>query len=203
MKISTRTLVQLALLTGIEIIFAFTVFGSIPIGPIVATLAHIPVIIAAIYLGYGAGTYMGFLFGLLSFIVHSFVTPGPTSFVFTPLYSIGDVSGNFWSIIICFVPRILLGVVAAFIYQTVAKYDKKKYIASGVAAVISTLIHTVLVLGGIYVFFGESYAAVNNMAFDLLFGAIMTVVGTNGVPEALIAGVVAVALAKPMTKLQK
>ena len=201
MKLSTRKLVQLALLTGIEILFAFTVFGSIPIGPIVATLAHIPVIIAAIYLGYGAGAYMGFLFGLLSFIVHSFVTPGPTSFVFTPLYSIGEVGGNFWSLVICFVPRILLGISTTFIYTLIAKFDKKKFIASGVAAVVGTLIHTGLVLGGIYVFFGESYAAVIGAAFELLFTMIMGVVATNGIPEALIAGFVAVALAKPMTLL--
>ncbi len=203
MKISTRKLVQLALLTGIELIFAFTVLGSIPIGPIVATLAHIPVVIAAIYLGYGAGIYMGALFGLCSFIVNSFYMPTLTSFVFTPIYSIGEFGGNFLSLVICFVPRILLGVSATYVYRLVSKFDKKVYIAAGVSGVVSSLLHTVLVLGGIYLFFGDAYATAIGVAYELLFGMIMAVVGTNGIPEALIAAVVAVALAKPMKSISK
>jgi len=203
MKVSTKKLVQLALLTGVELLFAFTVLGSIPIGPIVATLAHIPVIIAAIYLGYGAGAYMGFVFGLFSFIVHSFVTPSPTSFVFTPLYSIGEISGNFMSLVICFVPRILLGLSTTFIFRLISRFDKKQYAAAGIASVVGSLLHTFLVLGGIYVFFGESYAEVLGAAYQLLFGMIMGVVATNGIPEALIAALVSVALAKPMKILQK
>ncbi len=203
MKLSTRKLVQLALLTGIEIIFAFTVLGSIPLGPIVATLAHIPVIIAAIYLGYGAGIYMGALFGLCSFLVNSFYMPTLTSFVFTPIYSMGEFGGNFMSLIICFAPRILLGVSATFFYRLVLKVDKKGYFAAGVSGVVSSLIHTFLVLGGIYLFFGSEYASALGVAYDLLLGMIMAVVGTNGVPEALIAALVAVALAKPMKALSK
>ncbi len=203
MKLSTRKLVQLALLTGIELIFAFTVLGSIPIGPIVATLAHIPVVIAAIYLGYGAGIYMGALFGLCSFLVNSFYMPTLTSFVFTPIYSMGEFGGNFMSLVICFVPRILLGVSATFLYRLVLKVDKKGYFAAGVSGVLSSLIHTFLVLGGIYIFFGSAYASAIGVAYDLLLGMIMAVVGTNGVPEALIAALVAVALAKPMKMLSK
>lgn len=65
----TKNIVTLSLLTAIEIIFAFTVLGSIPLGPgIVATLAHIPPIIAATLLGKKQGFYMGCVFGFLSLI---------------------------------------------------------------------------------------------------------------------------------------
>ncbi len=98
MKTSKNTLfmAQFALLLAIEIIVCFTPLGSIPIGPIVATLAMIPVIITAILLGVGAGAVMGAFAGLCSFLVMTFVSPSPTSFVFTPFYSVGDIHGNDW-----------------------------------------------------------------------------------------------------------
>lgn len=80
-------LAQFALLLAIELIFCFTPLGSIPIVPglVVATLAMVPVVITAILLGTGAGAAMGFVAGLCSFLVWSFITPAPTSFVFTPI----------------------------------------------------------------------------------------------------------------------
>ena len=52
---------QFGILLALEAIVCFTPLGSLPaIGPIVATLSHIPVIITAIVLGTGAGAAMGF-----------------------------------------------------------------------------------------------------------------------------------------------
>lgn len=56
-------LVQFAMLLAIEAVFCFTPLGSLPIGPMVATFAMLPVIVAAILLGTGAGTLMGFFAG--------------------------------------------------------------------------------------------------------------------------------------------
>ncbi len=202
-RMSTRTLTILGILTAIEMIMAFTPLGSIPIGPIVATLAHIPVIIAAVTLGVGAGAYMGAVFGLLSFIVNTFVLPTPTSFIFTPFSPIGAVEGNFWSLVICFVPRILLGVVAGLLFKWIAKRDKRRYFAYSISALVASLLHTVLVLGGVYVFFGQQYAHVIDQAFSALLGLIMTVVLTNGVPEAILAVVLTVAVGKALERLQR
>lgn len=59
-KDSVRFFIQFALLAAIEAVFCFTPLGSLPaIGPIVATLAMIPVIITSILLGTKAGTLMG------------------------------------------------------------------------------------------------------------------------------------------------
>ena len=60
------------------------------------------VIIAAFILGPLGGGILGFVFGLLSLIVMT-IYPSATSFVFTPFYGIG----NGWSLVICFLPRIL------------------------------------------------------------------------------------------------
>lgn len=198
-RISTKTLTLLGILTAIELLVCFTPLGSLPIGPIVATLSHIPVILTGVTLGAGAGAYMGAVFGLSSFIVNT-MTPTVTSFVFTPFYSLGEISGNGWSLVLCFVPRILLGVAAGLLFRVISAHDKHRIAAYAVSAVAASLLHTVLVLGGLYVFFGRAYAQAVGQAYDALLGLIGTVVLTNGVPEAVIAAVVAVAAGKALDR---
>ena len=202
-RMNTRLLAQLGILVAIEIIFAVTPLGSLPIGPLVATLAHIPVIVAAIVLGTGAGTFMGFIFGLLSFLVWTFIPPSPFAFVFTPFYSMGEFSGNGWSLVICFVPRILLGLFASLIYKGICRFDRRGYAACTISAVVVTILHSVLVLGGIYLFFGPQYASANGIGYDLLFGAMAVTLGTNTLLEAVIAAVVALAIAKVIPALTR
>ena len=59
----TKRLAELAVLLALEIIIAFTPLGTIQVGPIAATLGHIPVIIAAVVLGTAEGAFMGFVLG--------------------------------------------------------------------------------------------------------------------------------------------
>lgn len=203
-RMDVKRMTQLAILLAIEVIIAFVpILGSIPIGPMVATTAHLPVILAGVLLGVPSGAFMGFAFGLLSFIVNSFVTPTITSFVFTPIIAVGVIPGNFWSIVICFVPRILLGVAAGMLYQWFKRLDKTgswSYVATGV---IASFIHTVLVLFGIYIFFKDSYAEAIGASADVLLVMIGSVIGTNGVLEAVLAGVVTIAVAKPVQLVLK
>ncbi len=206
MKTNKNTLfmAQFALLLAIEIIVCFTPLGSIPIGPIVATLAMIPVIITAILLGTGAGACMGAFAGLCSFLVMTFVSPSPTSFVFTPFYSVGDIHGNGWSLVICFVPRILVGVVAGVCFKLFsrlfAKLKKGHVLTYVLSGVLGSLTNTVLVLGGIYVFFGDSYAKAIGKSYDLLLALIGMTVLTNGIPEAILGGLCAWAVCYPIKK---
>ena len=63
--------------------------------------------------------------------------------------------------------------------------------------------NTILVMGGIYVFFGESYAAAKGLGFEALFGVIMGVVATNGIPEAIVAAILTVPLCRVLFKVSK
>lgn len=201
---SMRKLTQLAILIAIEVIIAFVpILGSIPVGPMVATTAHLPVILAGVLLGVGGGAILGFTFGLFSFIVNSFVTPTITSFVFTPIVSIGTASGNWWSLVVCFVPRILLGIVAALLYKWLKNIDKRGGWSYIVTAVASSIFHTVSVLMLIYFCFGETYAAACGLAAEMLLGAIGTVIFTNGILEAVLAGIITIAVAKPVQKIME
>jgi len=127
-SVSKKTifLAQFAMLLAIEAIVCFTPLGSLPIGPMVATLGMVPVIITAIILGTPAGTAMGFFTGLFSFLVMTFTPPTPVAFVFTPFYSIGAVHGNFWSLVICFVPRILVGTVTGLCFSLFSRLKWNK-----------------------------------------------------------------------------
>lgn len=122
----TYELVLTALFTAIIVIMAFTPLGYIPLVVINATIIHIPVILGALFLGPKKGAFLGFVFGLTSFINNTFKAATASAFVFSPVlaYNVDGVAGVFKSIYICFVPRILVGVVPYFIYLLIRKLVK-------------------------------------------------------------------------------
>ena len=193
----TRNLTETALFSVIVIVLAFTPFlGYIPLGFTRATTVHIPVILASILLGPKRGAVIGGVFGLTSLINNTFF-PTLTSFVFSPFYSVGDAHGNLLSLVICFVPRILVGVVPYYVYTFLGKILKEKEIPRLVlAGIAGSLTNTLLVMNMIYFFFGHSYAAAKETAFQSLYGAILSVICINGIPEALVAAFITAAVGK-------
>jgi len=117
-KERTYELVLMSLFTAIIVIMAFTPLGYIPLVVINATIIHIPVILGALFLGPKKGAFLGFVFGFTSFINNTFKAVTPSAFVFSPVLAanVVGVSGIFKSLYICFVPRILVGVVPYFVY---------------------------------------------------------------------------------------
>ncbi len=198
-------LCQFSILLAIEIIVCFTPLGTLPsLGMLSATLSHVPVIITALILGTKAGTLMGFAFGMCSFIYWTFVAPGAFSFLYTPFYTLGEYSGNFGSLLICFVPRILIGVVTALTMKGLTKLFKNEFAAATIAGVAGTLTNTLLVLGGIYIFFGtEYYSMAVADSSQTLLAFLGMVILTNGLPEAAIGGIAASAIGVPVKKAIK
>ena len=160
---------------------------------------HVPVIIGSIMLGPLAGAFLGAVFGITSLISNT-INPTVTSFVFSPFITIGGASGNFMSLVICMVPRILVGVVPYYVYNGLKKVIKNDAVDLIVAGVAGSMTNTILVMGGIYVFFGAAYAAAREIDFSALFGVIMGVIGINGVPEAILAGVLTMAVCKVLLR---
>lgn len=202
--LKTRRLVQVALLSAIIAIMATVPYlGYIPLGAINATTIHIPVIIGAVLLGPKYGGFLGGVFGLTSLINNTF-KPNLVSFVFTPFYSFSpEFHGSFSSLLICFVPRILIGVIAGYLFYMLRKTKLPASIGLAVTGFIGSMVNTVLVMGGIYVFFGASYAAAKNIAFEALFGVIMGIVGVSGVVEAIVAAVITMVITIPLQKYAK
>ncbi len=191
----TLDLAQLALFGAIVIVLAFTPFiGYIPLGITKATIIHIPVIIGSILLGPKKGAILGALFGMTSLISNT-ISPTLASFTFSPFYS----GGNFWSLVVCFVPRILVGIVPYFVYQAIRKLQKNEKASStlplALAGLAGSMTNTLLVMNLIFIFFRDSYAQIKGVAADALYGFILTIIGINGVPEAIVAMLFTVAIA--------
>ncbi|NLG93358.1 MAG: ECF transporter S component, partial [Clostridiales bacterium] len=145
-------------------------------------------------------TLMGFFAGLFSFCVWTFTPPSPLAFVFTPFYSVGPAVRNYWSLAICFIPRILVGVVTGACFRLFTMLKWKNIVAYGLSGVLGSLTNTFLVLGGIYVFFGQSYADALNISYHLLLGIIGLTVLTSGIQEEVIGGAAAYAICFPIQK---
>lgn len=199
----TKELVQLALFAALIVIMAFTPFiGYIPLGFTRATIIHIPVILGSLLLGPKKGAILGALFGLTS-LINNTINPTITSFVFTPFYS----GGNLLSLVICFVPRILVGIVPYYVYKAIAKFSAKKSQSSFAmiaAGITGSLTNTLLVMNFIYIFFNESYAAANagKIVEGALYKFILSVICINGIPEAIVAAILVVAICRVMIKLK-
>jgi len=200
-------LAQLGILVAIQAVLAFTILGSIPMPTgVVATLAHLPAIIAGMLLGVKAGAFIGFSFGLFSFMVWTFTPPSPfMAFMFTPFWAVPgelvghdrfhDYMGNFGSILICFVPRILVGVFAAL----AAKHLPKKFSANYIAgAIIGSLTNTLLVVAGMFIFFSGRIEPIWGRAATAFLGGIIT---GNGISELIIAAIVCPAIVIPLKRV--
>ena len=202
-----QELVQAALFAALIILMASVPFlGFIPLGFMRATTLHIPVILGAVLLGPKKGGFLGFIFGMTS-LINSTMNPTVTSYVFSPFYSLGEIRGGFASILICFLPRILTGIVPYYVYQAVRKRAKKKKEAGNtalfLAGISGSMTNTLLVMNMIYLFFREDYAKVNQMSADTLYGFILSVIGINGVPEAVVAAVLTVCIGRVLLRLKR
>lgn len=190
----TQKLTLAAFFVAIEILMAVTPIGFIPVGAINITTMHLPVILSGIVLGPGFGAMTGFIFGLSSMLKATF-QPGITSFCFSPFITIGGVHGNFASILIAFGPRMILGAFSGVLYRWIRKHHGSVVKAASISAAVNTLLHTLLVMGLIWVFFGTQYA---NAAGITVGAVILAVLASNGILEIILASAVIPALARAL-----
>lgn len=192
-KKKTQQLTLVAFFVAIEIIMMMTPIGYIPVGAINITTMHLPVILASILLGPKIGAITGFVFGCTS-LIRATMQPGITSFCFSPFITIGGVSGNFGSLLICFAPRITLGILPYYLYRLFSK-KMASPLASALSAGINTFLHTLFVMGLIWLFFGEAYASAAGISVGAVIIATLT---SNGILEIILASVVIPALCKAL-----
>ena len=184
----TYELVLTALFTAIIVIMAFTPLGYIPLVVINATIIHIPVIFGALFLGPKKGAFLGFVFGLTSFINNTFKAATASAFVFSPVlaYRFAGVSGIFKSLYICFVPRILVGVVPYFVWlliRRIVKGDNK--VGKAIVDLIASVILFVSVRAFLMRLFPEALSAVVCTVIGLVAGiALMAALTAGGMKKA-------------------
>lgn len=185
----TVRMVQLALLIALLAVLTFTPLGYLVVPPVSITFLHIPVIIGAILLGPKSGAFLGFAFGITAMVRATFAGVTPVDMMFSPFASGEPLQ----SLVVCLVPRILLGVIAGVLYLGLRKLLKKNAVAIGTAALIATACHTLMVLGLLSILFS---------AFPLK-EVWISFIGINCVLEMVAAVVVSVGVCIPLQKFRR
>ena len=199
----TKDMVTTAMFVAIILAMSFVPYlGYIPLGFMNATIIHIPVIIGAILLGPSAGAILGAVFGVCSLISNT-MAPTLLSFAFSPFMSTTGIPGALKAIWISVGCRILIGVVAGWLWILLSKLKVSQVIALPIVGFIGSMVNTVAVMGSIYLLFAQQYAQAREVGVTAVWGLIMGTVTASGIPEAIAAAVLVLALGKVLIQVFK
>ena len=181
----TAALSSLTILMGIPGLH----LGYIQISPTISlTIMHIPVILAGILAGLPGGIVTGLIFGLTS-LVNAAANPSGVldPFFVNPLCSV--------------LPRVIFGVVSWGIFKLIELIPYcPKSIKSLITAIFSSLIHSFVVIGSLYVFLnGKISEAMNGLGYF----ALMLMILPGAFLEAIAAAVVCAIVVASITIVSK
>ena len=182
-----------SILIAIIILQDFVPFlGNIPVGPLSITTMHVTVIIAAIVVGPVDGAIIGGVWGILTW-VRAFVAP---SSPLAPLVMINPL--------VSVVPRIMIGLVAGYLYRWLARLSKQSRLAMILAGIAGSLTNTGLVLGAIALFYRTpAVARAYGVNVAHLLPALETIMATNGLAELVFAAIVVPLVAYPVLEVRR
>lgn len=198
----TRWMVSVALMAAIVIVLANTPLGMIQLPIIKATTVHIPVIIGAILLGPSAGAILGAVFGICSLISNT-MAPTLLSFAFSPFMSTSGIPGAIKAIWISVGCRMLIGIAAGWLWIALEKLKVNQLVALPVAGFVGSMVNTITVMGSIYFLFAQQYAEAREVAVTAVWGLVMGTVTASGIPEAIAAAVLVLAVGKVLIQVFK
>lgn len=186
----TLQMAQLAILLAILLIMAFTPLGYLKIGPLSVSFLTLPVAIGAVILGPKAAIILGAAFGLTSF----YQCLGMDA-LGVALMGVSPVR----TFIMCFVPRVLIGVITGYLYQLL-KYKNDK-VSTAVTCLAAPIVNTVFFLGTMVLFFGQTPVL---QQFGTTVWAILSVMGiANVIPETLVCLLAGTAICLALKKALK
>ena len=186
-----RSMTQLALLTAITLVLAYTPIGYLPLGPFNVSFLSVPVCIGAVVMGPGVGAFLGLVFGLTSF--GNALSGG--SVMGVALMSVSPVGYFVQSV----VGRVLMGLCTGLIFRAVRKVDRRGFASYVVGAVSAPLLNTVFYMGLMCLIFYnceyvQNLVASTGAANPILL--VLAVVGVQGVIEVLVCGVMGSVISK-------
>ena len=182
-----------SILIAIIILQDFVPFlGNIPVGPLSITTMHVTVIVAAIVVGPVDGAIIGGVWGILTW-VRAFVAP---SSPLAPLIMVNPL--------VSVVPRIIIGLVAGYLYRWLARLSKQPRLAMILAGIAGSLTNTGLVLGAIALFYRTpAVARAYGVNVAHLLPALETIMATNGLAELVFAAIVVPLVAYPVLEVRR
>ncbi|MDF2674180.1 MAG: transporter component [Clostridiales bacterium] len=186
-RFDVKKIVVIGLLSALTIVLSLTPLGFIPIPPINPTIMHIPVIIGAILEGPLVGAMLGLIFGITSFF-KAIMQPTLVTFPFlNPLVSV--------------LPRVIIGFASYYAYNLL-KF-KSQPLRIGIGVFIGSITNTIGVLGAIYLIYLERYAEAVGLSPSATGLAILGVVFTNGLPEAIVSVLICIPVIQMLKKMRK
>ena len=190
-----------AVLAAIIVFLMFSGLGYIPTGfGFTITILMIPVAIGAILLGPGAGAILGTVFGLTSLA---------TCFLGLDALGVALLAISPWkTVIVCLVPRILVGYLCGLIFKAlngkILKGRKTDLLSYGIASVSAALLNTLFFFVALWIFFGSDPAVTQytggSSNFFVLIGALG---GINAIGEAVACLILGTAIAKALNMVMK
>ena len=194
MKTHTRTLTRLAILSALTFLLCNL---PIKVGVIEITLGMIPVAIGAITMGPMGGFMLGTVFGTASFFqCFGLFIPSPfgqTVLSINPLFTI----------ILCYVPRMLMGFLVGAIFKA---FKKKNAFAYGFSALMAAVLNTIFFVPLAMAMFWETAYFKSLCEFfntDNLLMFAITFAGINAAVEAVVCCVLGGASAKAVNSIKK
>ena len=95
----------------------------------------------------------------------------------------------------------MIGVVAGWLWILFKKIKLNSYVALAITGFMGSMVNTVLVMGSIYVLLAKQYAQAREVGKSAVFGLIMGTVTATGIPEAIAAAILVVALGKVLLRV--
>lgn len=194
---SVLKLTLTAVFLAIIVVMSFTPIGYLKVGTVEISLLAIPVAMGAALLGVGGGALLGLAFGVTS-LIQCF---GMSAFG-TALMGINPAL----TVILCIVPRVLVGVASALVYKVLKKKNVQANVSSLVSFLTAAVVNTVLFVGLFIAFFGntEFYAGLETtFATTGVIAFFAAFVGVNGIVEAVASALVGGALGTVIKKIEK
>ena len=175
----TKVLVGMAIFTAIVVVLQViaTIVGRFLFTP--PTLVLVPIVIGAASYGWKAGTWLGFVFGLVCFLA-GFTGADPATF--------GMISYNaFGTALICIAKGALSGLFAGLVYRALQK--KNQVLGTIAAAVVCPVVNTAIYLLGAVTMFGPYLTealALAEASWTVILTALIAIIAVNFILEIVI-----------------
>ena len=185
-------LTQLGMLSAIIVLMAFTPLGYLRVGPLSITFLTVPVVLGAIMMGPLDGAILGAVFGATSFAqCFGLDAFGTTLLTLNPVFTF----------ILCFVPRILIGLASGYLLKGLEKIRTNQVVAYALSALAGAVTNTVFFVGFLLLLFGNTdYIRSFGKNILAIVGVLIT---TNALIEAVICTIIVTILAKALGAIYK
>ena len=189
----TLHLVLTALFVALVLLLGLTPIGLIPLGFINVTVLCVPVIVGTLLLGLKTGLLLGFCFGGVS-ALSAFGIYGTPSALAGALVAASPALAA----VMCFLPRLMVPVVAHLVYKLVSKGEPARKRAVPFAAVAGSLTNTSLYLGLMLLFY--VMLGIDSEGVLALIGGTGLIAGTS---EAVVAALIATPVLAALWRVRK